>query len=528
MDETIIREQCLGDALDAAATQWGERTGWVFEDERVSFAGMAERSRAVAKALLANGIGKGDLVATWMPSLREFAEIEYACARVGAIVVPINTRFKSFEVSHMLQETEAKLLIVTERFLKNDYVEMLAELGALDGAFPALGRVVSVDRPANPRLTSWDDFIAMGDKVSAEALVERQASLHWSEPTLLQYTSGSTSAPKGALLNHRYVLNVGNAKFRRMGVGEGDAVLSTQPIYHIGGSCAAVPTPVSLGCIMVIPKFYEAERVMQLIERERCMSRTGMPAMFIMEMNHPNFAKYDLSSLKTASCTGTAEMREKIRDKMGIEFIMSAFSSTEAGGTHGDWRESWELRANTCGKPYVGTEFEIRDPDTNAVMGPGEAGEIFIRGWWTMNGYFKQPELTARTKGEDGFVRTGDRAMIDADGYLHFLGRYKNMLRVGGENVAAEEIESMLLTHPKVKQAAVIGLPDDRLTEVPFAIVELVANAHVPESEIIAYCAERMANFRVPRAVRFTDSWPMTGSGKIQRHLLVETFLPRH
>ena len=271
MDETIIREQCLGDALDAAATQWGERTGWVFEDERVSFADMAERSRAVAKALLANGVGKGDLVATWMPSLREFAEIEYACARVGAIVVPINTRFKSFEVSHMLQETEAKLLIVTERFLKNDYVEMLAELGALDGAFPALGRIVSVDRPADPRLTSWDDFIAMGDKIPAEALAERQASLHWSEPTLLQYTSGSTSAPKGALVNHRYVLNVGNAKFRRMGVGEGDAVLSTQPIYHIGGSCAAVPTPVSLGCIMVIPKFYEAERVMQLIERERCM-----------------------------------------------------------------------------------------------------------------------------------------------------------------------------------------------------------------------------------------------------------------
>lgn len=528
MEQTIIKEQCLGDALDSAAAQWGNRTGWVFEDERVSFAEMAQRSRGVARALMANGIGKGDLVATWMPSLREFAEIEYACARVGAIVVPINTRFKSFEVSHMLKETEAKALILTERFLKNDYLAMLAELGAFDGAFPTLRRIVSVDRPSDPRLTSWDDFIAEGKAVTDTALDERQASLHWSEPTLLQYTSGSTSAPKGALLNHRYVLNVGNAKFRRMGVGEGDAVLSTQPIYHIGGSCAAVPTPVSLGCIMVIPKFYEAERVMQLIERERCMSRTGMPAMFIMEMNHPNFAKYDLSSLRTASCTGTAGMREKIRDRMGIEFIMSAFSSTEAGGTHGDWQESWELRANTCGKPYVGTEFEIRDPETGQVMAAGEAGEIFIRGWWTMNGYFKQPELTARTKGADGFVRTGDRAMIDEAGYLHFLGRYKNMLRVGGENVAAEEIESMLLTHPKVKQAAVIGMPDDRLTEVPFAIIELVANAELPESEIIAYCAERMANFRVPRGVRFTDSWPMTGSGKIQRHLLAENFLPRH
>ena len=526
VEQTIILEQCLGDALDAAAAKWGDQTGWVFEDTRVSFAEMAERSAAVARALLGCGIGKGDLVATWMPSLREFAEMEYACARIGAIVVPINTRFRSFEISHMLSETEAKVLVVTERFLKNDYVAMLAELGAIKGdAFPALRRIVSIDSPHDQRLTGWADFLAMGDAVSTAALDERQASLHWSEPVLLQYTSGSTSAPKGALLNHRYVLNVGNAKFRRMAVGEGDAVLSTQPIYHIGGSCAAVPTPVSLGCIMVIPKFYEAERVMQLIEREKCMSRTGMPAMFIMEMNHPNFDRYDLSSLKTASCTGTAEMREKIRDRMGIPYVMSAFSSTEAGGTHGDWQESWDLRANTCGKPYVGTTFQIRDPETGQVMLPGQAGEIFIRGWWTMNGYFKQPELSARTKGEDGFVRTGDRAMLDTEGYLHFLGRYKNMLRVGGENVAAEEIESLLLTHPKVKQAAVIGMPDSRLTEVPMAIVELVTGASTTDAELIAYCAERMANFRVPRAVRFTDSWPMTGSGKIQRHLLADTFL---
>ncbi len=526
-DNTVILEQTLGDALDAAAVQWGDRTGWVFEDTRVSFSEMAENSRAVARALMADGIEKGGLVATWMPSLREFAEIEYACARIGAIVVPINTRFKSFEVSHMLGETEAKILIVTERFLKNDYVAMLAELDALGGgALPALQRVVSVDSPHDPRLTGWDAFLARGEGVSPDALAARQASLHWSEPMLLQYTSGSTSAPKGALLNHRYVLNVGNVKFRRMAVGEGDAVLSTQPIYHIGGSCAAVPTPISLGCIMVIPKYYEAERVLQLIARERCMSRTGMPAMFIMEMNHPNFGTYDLSSLRTASCTGTAEMREKIRDKMGIPYVMSAFSSTEAGGTHGDWQESWELRANTCGRPYVGTELQIRDPETGRVMAPGEAGEIFIRGWWTMNGYFKQPELTRKTMDAEGFVRTGDRAMLDADGYLHFLGRYKNMLRVGGENVAAEEIESMLLTHPKVKQAAVIGMPDTRLTEVPMAIVELVAGVAAEEAEIIGYCAGRMANFRVPRAVRFTESWPMTGSGKIQRHLLAETFLP--
>lgn len=533
MEELRILEQCLGDALDAAAGRWGERTGWVFEDTRVSFADMAACSAAVARALMAAGIGKGDLVATWMPSLREFAEIEFACARIGAIVVPINTRFRSFEVSHMLSETEARVLVMTERFLKNDYVAILAEIGALETAsggrvssprFPALELIVSVDGECDRRLLNWQDFLASGGKVPPEELAERQAGLHWSEPMLLQYTSGSTSAPKGALLNHRYVLNVGQAKFTRMAVGEGDAVLSTQPIYHIGGSCAAVPTPVALGCTMVIPKYYEAERVMQLIERERCVARTGMPAMYIMEMNHPNFGTYDLSSIRTASCTGTVEMREKIRDRMGIPYVMSAFSSTEAGGTHGHWREPWELRANTCGRPYAGTEIEIRDPETGEVMPAGEAGEIFIRGWWTMNGYFKQPELTRKTMDGRGFVRTGDRAFIDAEGYLHFLGRYKNMLRVGGENVSAEEVEAVLLRHPKIKQVAVIGMPDARLTEVPLAIVELVAGESADEAEIIDYCAKRMANFRVPRAVRFTQSWPLTGSGKIQRHLLLEMF----
>ena len=534
-EETVILEICLGDALDAAAARWGDRTGWVFEDDRVSFNAMAAQSIAVGRALLAEGIGKGDIVATWMPSLKEFAAIEYACARIGAIVAPINTRFRSFEVSHMLGETEARVLIVTEKFLKNDYVAMLAEIGALaeahgglvrSGAFPALGRVVSVDATPDPSLTGWEAFLALGRGVSEAALGERQASLHWSEPILLQYTSGSTSAPKGALLNHRYLLNVGNAKFRRMGVNAGEAVLSTQPIYHIGGSCAAVPTPVALGCTMVIPKYYEAERVMQLIERERCVSRTGMPAMFIMEMNHPNFGKYDLSSIRSASCTGTIEMREKVRDAMGIPYMMSAFSSTEAGGTHGDWREPWEKRAGSCGRPYVGTEIEIRDPETGRVMPAGEAGEIFIRGWWTMNGYFKQPELTRKTIDEKGFVRTGDRAMLDDEGYLHFLGRYKNMLRVGGENVSAEEVETVLLGHPKVKQAAVIGVPDARLGEVPLAIVELKAGQVADAAELIAYCAGQMANFRVPRAVRFADSWPMTGSGKIQRHLLHEMFAP--
>jgi fatty-acyl-CoA synthase/long-chain acyl-CoA synthetase len=181
----------------------------------------------------------------------------------------------------------------------------------------------------------------------------------------------------------------------------------------------------------------------------------------------------------------------------------------------------------TCGRPYEGVEIEIRDPDTGAPMPAGEAGEVFIRGWWRMNGYFRQPELNARTIDNRGFVRTGDRAMLDTEGYLHFLGRYKNMIRVGGENVSAEEVEAMLLTHPGIRQSAVISMPDDRLGEVPMAIVEMVAGAEGDAEEIIAFCRERMANFRVPRRVCFTTEWPMTGSGKIQRHLLPALFPSR-
>lgn len=519
-----VIEATLGEALDKAAAAWGDRTGWIFEDSHLSYAQAKRLSDRAARALLSYGVGKGEIIGIWTPSILEFAIIELACARIGAVLAPINTRFRDFELTRILEETETKILFCVERFLKNDYVAMLDDIGATRGC-TSVQHIISLEKTPDPRFQSWDRFLARAEAVSENQLAEREADLHWSEPILLQYTSGSTSAPKGALLNHRYVLNVGNAKFRRMGVKQGEAVLSTQPVYHIGGSCAAIPTPIALGCHMVIPAYYEAERVMQLIEREKCVARTGMPAMFIMEMNHPRFGQYDMSSIRAASCTGSIEVREKVRDAMGIPQLMSAYSSTEAGGTHGHWADPWERRAVTCGRPYEGTEIQIRDPETGAEMAEGEAGEVFIRGWWRMNGYFRQPELNARTIDAQGFVRTGDRAMLDAEGYLHFLGRYKNMIRVGGENVSAEEVEALLLTHPKVKQVAVISMPDERLGEVPMAIIETVAGGETSAEDIIAFCRERMANFRVPRAVRITSEWPMTGSGKIQRHMLPDMFI---
>lgn len=322
------------------------------------------------------------------------------------------------------------------------------------------------------------------------------------------------------------MLNVGNELFANMGVGEGDPVLNTQPFYHIGGSCGALPTPLTLGCRMVIPEFYDAERVMQLIEQERCIARTGFAAMYIMEMNHPSFGRYDLSSVRAGWCSGTKEMLEKVRAEMGIEGLMLTYSSTEVGGTASHYTDPWEQRSTSAGPPLKGTELRIIDPETGSEMPRGEQGEIVMRGWWKMNGYLKQPEQTAKAIDGDGWVHTGDRGFVDEAGCLHFVGRYKDMLKVGGENVSAEEVEGFLLSHPAIKQVAIIGAPDPRLDEVPMAIVELREGAALTAEELVGYCSSRMANFRVPRHVRFVTDWPMTGSGKIMKPKLREIFLP--
>jgi acyl-CoA synthetase (AMP-forming)/AMP-acid ligase II len=530
MSQIAVREECIGDALDTAAAHWGDAVGWVFEDTRFSFAAMRDAANRVAKALMALGIGPGDVVAAWMPNRPEFAMLEFACGKVGALCVAINTRFKAFEVAHMLLETRPSALFLVERFLKHDNVALLEEVGVAlenpDGESAALRTIVAVGEHEDPRLLGWGRFLARAAETSDEALARRQAERDWSEPLLIQYTSGTTAAPKGAMLNHRYVLNVGNELFANLAVGEGDPVMNTQPFYHIGGSCGALPTPLTLGCRMVIPEYYEPERVLRLIARERCVARTGFAAMYFMEIDHPHFKEYDTSSVKAGWCSGTPEMIERVRDATGIPYLMLTYSSTEVGGTGSHWSDSWEQRSGSSGRPLVGTELAIIDPETGEHLEPGTPGEILMRGWWQMNGYFRQPELTAKAIDLHGWSHTGDRGYVDMDGCLHFLGRFKDMLKVGGENVSAEEIEGFLMTHPKIKQVAVIAAPDPRLEEVPLAIVELVDGAAMDEGELIAFCRGKIANFRIPHHVRFTGEWPLTGSGKIQKNVLRDLYLP--
>ncbi|EIF33003.1 acyl-CoA synthetase (AMP-forming)/AMP-acid ligase II [Burkholderia sp. Ch1-1] len=534
-DDFPIMEQCLGDALDHAAEKWDGRIGWVFEDQRLSYRQMKDNVDRVARALIASGIGRGDVVAVWMPNLAHFAFLEFACAKIGAIIGAINTRSKTFEVEHFLKHSEAKLLVMVDRFLKHDFVATLNAVchsdtrsaggDVAESHLGPLRKVVSVSAQPDARAQAWDDFVALSEQVPADTLVDIQRQQRIDDPILIQYTSGTTSLPKGALCNHRYVLNFGGVLMQRLGMETGDAFLNTQPFYHVGGSCGAVPAPLTTGCTVVSAEYYEVERILTLIERERCVARSGYGAMYIMEMNHPRFREFDLSSLKAGWCVGTAELMTRVRDEMNIPGLLQIYGATEVGGTSAWVDDPWEARSRSCGSPIHGTELKIVDPVKGDTLRAGEIGEICMRGWWKMNGYLKQPAETVKTIDADGWVHTGDLGRLDEHGYLYFSSRLKDMLKIGGENVSAQEVEAVLLGHPRIAQAAVIGAPDERLSEVVMAIVEPRHNEDVTEDEIIAYCAERMANFRVPRYVRITRAWPLTDSGKIQKHKLREQYL---
>ena len=528
-----IRRITLGSALDEAATETPDECGWVFEDERISFAQMRDRSDAVAMALLAAGLKKGDSIALWMPNLPEFAYLQFAAARVGVVAAAINTRSKTTEVAHILEQGDVKAVFMVETFLKHDFMETLRDVTGQrwsDGRIecqplPHLQLVVSVGAGQGSDNQSWDAFVDAGASIEATALKEAGREISPTDPVLLQYTSGTTSKPKGALLNHTYILNYGVEYVVRMGIERGESYMNTQPFYHVGGSCASLPVPLSTGVIMVSASYYTAERILELMERERCVGRSGYSAMYIMEMAHEKFPRTDLSALRSGWCVGSVPVLEKIKREMGLTDLFQIYASTEGGGTSGASGEPWDLQSRSCGTSLTGTEMRIVDRDTREPLVAGKVGEVQLRGWCMMNGYYKMPEATAAAIDADGWLSTGDLGSLDEGGHLYFAGRAKDMLKIGGENVSAEEVEAVLLAHPQIAQASVIGTPDDRLGEVVMAIIE--PRGELSEADIIDYCKPKLANFRVPRHVRFTQDWPMTALGKIQKNVLRDRYADR-
>jgi fatty-acyl-CoA synthase len=516
--------QVLAGTLEA----YGEREAVVAPGERLTWRQLAANTNRIACALHAGGIRRGDHVGIMLGNSGGWIELFFACATIGAVTVPVNTRFKADELAFCLKQADVKMLFAADVFLGIDFIDLLCQVEpavaqVLPGqALPALTSVVVMGDRCPGGAIGFDAFMAAGKDVSS---VQAQAqSVTPDDVMLIQYTSGTTSFPKGVMLTHANMLLNAQAAARRIGVLPEDRYFSIRPFFHVAGTTLSILVSLTTGCcLLTLPKF-DVEQALRVLEDERCTLTSGNDTIFLMLMGHPDFDRSRLH-LRGGWAAAGPEVMQKIRDEMGVPSVCNAYGQSEASpnivmSSHDD---PFELRAHGWALPHPGMQVRIVDPDTHAELPPGERGEIQARGWSVMRGYYKMPEATARALDADGWLSTGDLGEMNASGRVRMVGRLKDMLRVGGENVAPADVEEVLHAHPAVQLAQVIGVPDARLGEVTAAFVLLRVGAQADSAELISWCKARCANFKVPRYLEIVDSFEtigMTGSSKIQKNKL--------
>jgi fatty-acyl-CoA synthase len=482
----------LGEFLAANARSRGAAEALITPTARLTWAELFDRARAAALDMNRRGLARGDRVAILMGNGEEWLSLFYGAALIGAATVPVNTRFKPREIAFCLRQSEAKAVYYAERFLGIDFAAMLEEVRA---ALPGL------------------EYVAVRGALGAPPPALREGP-EPSDLLLIQFTSGTTAYPKGAMLTHDGMLRNAWEAGRRIGVRPGDRYFNTRPFFHVGGSTLSALVSLVHGCTLVTLPTFDARAALDMMERERCTLVSGNDTIFQMLMGHADFPKRKLALRGGWAAAGPQTMR-RIVEELGAREICAAYGLSEASPNvaMSDWRDSLDLRVQALAPPLPEVEVRIRD------------GEIQVRGWNVMRGYCGNPEATAAAFTADGWLRTGDLGELTPDGRLRMLGRLKDVFRVGGENVAPAEVEEVLLSHPAVETAQVVGVPDARLGEVACAYVTLKAGARATEPELIAFAKERCANFRVPRYLRIVSDFEaigMTASGKVQKARLRE------
>jgi fatty-acyl-CoA synthase len=522
----------IGTALDEAAGRYDDKVATVFQNGEVTYNQLKRTADLVARGFLSLGIVKGDKVAIWMAGYVEWAYVYFALARIGAIMVPVNTRYRPEEVEYVLNKSTASILILKEEPNKN-YLILLKELvpgaGVVADAMPSeklphLRRVVVSSQRSLIDCISFDDLRNLGSDVSEAALYQAARKVTGEDIAMIQFTSGTTAMPKGAMLHHVAMLRGAYYGSQVLKLTEADRFFSPQPFFHVGGSIKVMLAPIVSGCTMIVQPYFDAGEALELMERHRCNVLMGHQPHFIEYLNHPDLKKRKLV-LEKGMIFASPEVNKRVYNEMGIKKLISPYGLTEThiGGTACEMDDPLELRMSTVGRPMPGVEIGIRQPDGKEFLLAGEPGEVCFKGWCVTKGYFDDPQKTAEALDDEGWFRTGDLGVISGDGYVRLVGRIKDMIRVGGENVAAADVEAVLLKHDAVKQAVAVGMADDRLAEVVAVFVELKTGKRATEQEITDYCRQHLASFKVPRRVVFVNDWPMTGAGKIQRYVLKES-----
>ncbi|KRE60176.1 AMP-binding protein [Nostocoides sp. Soil756] len=513
--EPPLLEQTIGACLDATVERFGDREALVDRAQgvRLTYAELGEQVDRLARGLVGAGIEKGDRVGIWAPNRSEWVLVQFATAKVGAILVTINPAYRTHELTYVLNQAGIRMLVTAASFKTSDYVAMVE---AARTECPALEQVVVLGEE------SWDALLARADEVSPERLTLVASELDPHDPINIQYTSGTTGFPKGATLSHHNILNNGYLVGEMCRYTEADRICIPVPFYHCFGMVMGNLAAISHGACMVIPApGFDPALTLAATAEERCTSLYGVPTMFIAEWNLPTFGDYDLSSVRTGIMAGSpcpASMMTRLIES-GIEEVTIAYGMTETSPVSMQNRvdDTFEQKVNTVGSVHPHLEIKVVDPVTGETVPRGTPGEFCTKGYSVMLGYWEEPEKTAEVL-VDGWMRTGDIGVMDDDGFVQITGRIKDMVIRGGENVYPREVEEFLYTHPDIEDVQVIGVPDEKYGEELCAWVRMREGAEPLTAEAVrAYCDGRLAHYKVPRYVKVVDEFPMTVTGKVRK-----------
>jgi fatty-acyl-CoA synthase len=517
---TPLLGETIGENLRRTVARHGAREALVVraQDYRATYDELWKATSDVARGLLAYGVEKGDRVGIWSPNRFEWVLVQYAAARIGAVLVNINPAYKTAELEHALRQSGVSVLLHAAAFRSSDYRAMLAEVR------PRLAGL----RLAVVLEDDWTALLQAGAHVAERILADRERGLQFDDPINIQYTSGTTGFPKGATLSHHNVLNNGYFVGEALGYTEADRVCIPVPFYHCFGMVMGNLACTSHGATMVIPgEAYEPRLVLETVAKERCTSLYGVPTMFIGELDHPLFAEFDLSSLRTGIMAGSpcpVEVMKSVVSRMHMPGVTICYGMTETSpvSTQSAMDDALDKRVGTVGRVHPHVEVKIIDPATGAVVPRGASGELCTRGYSVMLGYWNDEPATRAAIDPSGWMHTGDLATMDGEGYVNIVGRIKDMIIRGGENVYPREVEEFLHGHPGVSEAQVIGVPSAKYGEEVMAWIRIRPGAELTEEQLRAFCTGKIATFKVPRYWKIVDEFPMTVTGKVQKYRMRE------
>ncbi len=488
------------------------------QGHRSTYAELIEQCELIARGLMARGVRNGDRVGIWSPNRYEWVIVQYATAAIGAILVNINPAYRTSELEYALNQSGISLLILAAGFRQADYAAMLAEV---KGRCPELREALVLE-------DGWEALKRDAAKTSVDALRELEASLQFDNPINIQYTSGTTGFPKGATLTHHSILNNGYFIGETLNYTEKDRVCIPVPFYHCFGMVLGNLACTTHGATMVIPgEAFDPVAVMETVQKERCTSLYGVPTMFIGELDHPRFKEFDFSSLRTGIMAGSpcpVEVMKKVQTVMHIPEMTIAYGMTETSpvSTQCATDDPLDRRVSTVGRVHPHVEIKIVDPATGDVIPRGETGELCSRGYIVMRGYWNNEEATRQAVDPGRWMHTGDLATMDEDGYLNIVGRIKDMIIRGGENIYPREVEEFLYGHPDITDVQVIGVPSEKYGEEVMAWIKPREGATVTGEELAAWCKGKIASYKIPRHWKLVDSFPMTVTGKVQKFKMRE------